>query len=149
MLGAGVRRRQEKKDKVDWPAVDRLIVDRLPEAREQAVDPRQPLDLCVGDRNALAEAGRAKLLALIQSREHGAGVEPQPLRDKVGQLLEQRSFVAAGKRRLDRIAVEEIGKLHKSGTRWCDQSHLGRLDFFGWDQSVCGSTQPMFPSSRR
>ena len=114
MLGAGIGRRQQQEDEIDRPAVDRLVVDRLGEPREQAVDPVQPLDLAVRDRDALAESGRAQLLALGEAGEDRGRVDAEPLRRRDWRAAAAATLVAARKRGLDRVEIEEIGKLHRS-----------------------------------
>ena len=99
MLGAGIGRRQQQEDEVDRAAVDRLVIDRLAQPREQAIDPRQALDLAVRDRDALAEPGRAQLLALVEARQHRRRIDAEPLAGEIGELLQQRALVAAGKAR--------------------------------------------------
>ena len=129
-------------------AVDRLIIERLGEPREQAVNLLQALDLAVRDRDALAEPGRTELLALGEAREDRRRVELEPLAGEIGELLQQRLLAAARKARLDRVEIEEIGKMHRrtrsrGGGLTAPPVKENRV------QAVRGSTQPMFPSSRR
>ena len=73
----------------------------------------------------------------------------KPLRGEIGQLLHQRPLIPARQGRFNGVAVEEIGKVHylltcAGATRRTMVARMG-----DGTQSVCGSTQPMFPSSRR
>ena len=115
MLGAGVGRRQEEEDEVHLASVDRLVVDRVRQAREQAINAVQAFDLAMRNGNALAEAGRAEPFALADARQDLASVEAEALRRDLRKLLQQGALVAARQRRLDRIKIEEFRKLHRPG----------------------------------
>src|SRR6185369_10814472 len=117
------------------------------QAREQAIDLAQALDLAMRDGHALAKAGRAQLLTLGQAGKNRGRIHFQPLGGEVRELLQQRSLVAAWKSGLDCVEIEEVGKLHggDSQNRGNVTLPLGQR----WYQAMCGSTQPMFPSSRR
>ena len=69
MIGAGALGRKQKNDDIDFLAVDRVEVDRLGEAREDADDALQPLQLAMRNGDAMAEPGRAEPLALQQDVE--------------------------------------------------------------------------------
>ena len=114
MLGAGIGRRQQQEDEVDLAPVDRLVIDRLGEPREQAVDPLEPLDLAVRDRNALAEAGASRA---FRARSGWRGSPPARRRSRwparFASCCSKRALAAAGKGGLDRVEIDEIGKLHE------------------------------------
>src|ERR1700757_5036195 len=110
MLGARIGRREQKKDEINRPVVDGLIVEGLGEAREQAVDPLQSLYLAVGDCDSLAESRRAQLFPFRQAGENRCRTEVEPLSGEIGQLLQKRLLASARQGRLDRIKVEEIRK---------------------------------------
>jgi hypothetical protein len=57
MTGAGIGRGQQQEDEIDRPRVDCLVIDRLCQPAEQAIDPLEPFDFAVRNGNALAEAG--------------------------------------------------------------------------------------------
>src|SRR5260221_14399921 len=113
MSGSSLRRRQEQEDEVDRTAVDRLIVDRLAQAREQTIGLRQAFNLGGGDGHTLAQARRAKLFALAERATYRRSLDAAPLRREVRELLQERPLVAARPAGLDRIAIEEVGKLHR------------------------------------
>src|SRR5690348_832886 len=112
MVGAGIGRRKEQKDEIDGTAVDRLVVERLGKAREQAVDLLYALDLAMRNCDSVPKAGRAELLTLGDARENCGRIEIEPLRRKAGELLQQRLLASARKARLDRVEIEEIQQMH-------------------------------------
>ena len=72
MIGAGAFRREQQEDQIDRLAVERLEIDRPLQPRkqpEQLVELRQ---LAVRNGDAVADAGRAELLALQQDFEDRA-----------------------------------------------------------------------------
>ena len=114
MLGTRIGRGQQQEDKVDRVPVDRLIVDRLAKPRKQSVNLPEAIDLGVRNGYAVAEAGGAELLALIERRIDRRCISADSLGGEVGELLQERALVAARQGRLDRVAIEEIGKLHRT-----------------------------------
>src|SRR5437588_12957520 len=66
MIGARRFRGEQQKDQIDRLAVERLEVDRPIEPREQAEQSLELGQLAVRDRDAIADAGRAELLTLLQ-----------------------------------------------------------------------------------
>jgi hypothetical protein len=108
MLGPGVRRRQQQEDEVDRATVDRLVVDRLGEPREQTVDLAEAVDLAVRDCDALSKAGLAELISLGNARQHRRRIGAEALRGEIRQLLEQRALVTARDAGLDRVEIEKF-----------------------------------------
>src|SRR4051812_26347358 len=113
MFRACVRRRQQQEDEIDRPPVDRLVIDRLGKARKEAIDALEALDLGMRDGDALPKSSRTELFTLIKAGEHHRRINTNALGREVRQLLHERALAAARKRGLDRIAVKEIGKLHR------------------------------------
>src|SRR6266508_815670 len=112
MIRAGGFRRQQQKHQIDRLAVKRLEIDGSFEAckePEQLVELRQ---LAVRYGDAVADAGRAELLALLQDLEDRAFT----LAGEFGRLagkLEQRLLLAVDlQRRNDGIRRDEIGEQH-------------------------------------
>src|SRR4029078_7778181 len=105
--------RQQKKDEIDRAPVNRFVGHGLRQPGEQAIDAPQPVDLAVWNRHALAEAGRAQLLALAQAAEDRRRVLADSLSRQVRELLKERALAAARKGRLDRVEIEKVGKLHR------------------------------------
>ena len=68
MIGAGAFRGEQQEHDIDLVAVDRVEIDRLGEAREDAGDALQPDELAVRNGDALAEPGRAEPLTLQAAR---------------------------------------------------------------------------------
>src|SRR5215207_3409348 len=128
MFGPRVGRRKQEKDQVDRPAIDRFIVDRLSQARGEAIDLRQALNLAVGNRDAVAETGRAETLPLGDAGDDGCRIQTEPLAGELGELLEQGALVGRDQIGPYRLEVEELGKLHRNALlrgrtgRWMDGS---------------------------
>ena len=93
MLGAGVGRRQQQEHQVDLAAVDRLVIDRGREPRDQRIDAVEPGELAVRDRHPAAEAGRAEPFALADRIGDLRRVERQPRARDLRQLAEQLALV--------------------------------------------------------
>ena len=89
-----------------------------------------------------------ELFALDQARVNRGQISPEALRCEIRELLQQRTLVTGRKAGLDRIEIEEVGKLHGRTRDWCDL-RTWPLDWRNMFQPARGSTQPMFPSSRR
>jgi hypothetical protein len=108
MLAPGIERRQQQENEIHRPLVDRLILHRLRESHEQAIDPSKAIHLAVGDRHAMAESGRTQLLALCHAGQYVGRVDLQPLAGKRRHLLQQRPFIAGGETRTDRVEIYEL-----------------------------------------
>ena len=106
MLGARVWRGQQQEDEVDPLSVDGLVVDRLGQARKQAVDRLLSRDLAVGNGDAVTESGRSEAFPLDQARQDLVGIETRALPGKLRKLLQQPALVRGRNGRLDRIEIQ-------------------------------------------
>src|SRR4051794_11725348 len=89
MVRAGTFWREQQEHQVDRLAIERLEVDRTLEPREQAEQLLEVGQLAVRDRDAIAHASRAELLALHQGFEYQPLVQPGELRGTPRELLDR------------------------------------------------------------
>ena len=73
MLGAGIGRRQEQEDEIDRPPVDRLVIDRFAQPREQAVDAASGPRSC---RAGSPPPGRSRSSPSARARSGSRGPPP-------------------------------------------------------------------------
>ena len=73
MIGPGIERRQDDEEQVDRKAIDGLKVDGSRKLQKQPAHPREVAELCMGQRNAAPEPGRAEPLPFEQRLRDFAG----------------------------------------------------------------------------
>ena len=112
VVGARGFRRQQQENQIDRLAVERLEIDRLVQPREQAEQPTELRQLAVRNGDAIADAGRAELLALQQHFEDRALVLAGQFGRARGQLLDRLLLAVDLERRNDRVRRDEIGERH-------------------------------------
>ena len=149
MLGAGIGRRQQQEDEVDRAAVDRLVVERLGTAARTGRRSASGRRSC---RAGWRRPGRIRSSRAARARSGWRGSPPN--RGRAAAPRDWRAAAAASCLLPPGSAVLIASKSRKSAScivelvRRRDRSHRGRSNG-RWGQAVCGSTQPMFPSSRR
>ena len=67
MLRAGQRRAEQHEQQVDRLAVDGREIDRPLQLGENPVDPVEPWQLAMRDRDPVSDSGRAEALAFVQN----------------------------------------------------------------------------------
>src|SRR6185503_14727376 len=114
VLFGGLLRHQQDEGEAHRLAVGRLERHRLRETHEGAERLLQALDAAVRDRDALAEAGRAELLAREQAVEHGAAADLVVVLEEQTRLLEQALLARRLQVGDDVTRTEDVG----------DQTHV-------------------------
>ncbi len=112
MIGAGAFRRQQQKHQIDRLAVERLEIDRPLQPREQAEHLAELGQLAVRDGDAIADAGRAELLALQQDFQDRPFALSGERRRLGGDLLQRLLLPVDLQGRDDRVRRDEIGGRH-------------------------------------
>ena len=97
MIGAGVGRGQQQEDEVDRAIVDRLVIDRVAQPREQAVDPVQAFDFAVGDRNAIRNAEVQRMKNRIRVLRAERDWSQAEVADRLGIARQTVNALEAGK----------------------------------------------------
>src|SRR5262245_32434548 len=108
MIGAGRFRRQQQEDEIDRLAVERFELHRTVEPGEQAEQMVELGQLAVRYGYAVADSGRAELLALQQNLEDRALALPGELGGAGRQLLERLLLAVDLERRNDSARRDEI-----------------------------------------
>ena len=112
MIGAGGFRREQQKHQIDGLAVERLEIDRPLEPREQSEQLAELGQLAVRNGDAVADAGRAELLALLQDLEDRPLALAGELAGLGGELLQDLLLSVDLERRNNGIGRDEIGEQH-------------------------------------
>src|SRR5206468_11423091 len=89
MLFGRVLGNEQDEDLSDRLAVGRVERDRLPRPHECAQRVRKALDASMGNRDALAEAGRAELFSREQAVENDRARDLRVIFEKLADLLEK------------------------------------------------------------
>src|SRR5262245_1602393 len=108
MIGARRFWREQQEDEIDRLAVERLELDRAVQPREQAEQMLELGQLAMRYGDAIADAGRAQLLALHQGLEDRALALPRELGRLGGKLLERLLLAVDLERRNHRVRRDEI-----------------------------------------
>src|SRR5262249_10647609 len=112
MVGTGGLGREQQKDQIDRLAVERLELDRPIEPGEQPEQPFELRQLAMRDGDAVADAGGAELLALLQDLEDLALALAGELGGACRELLDRLLLAVDLKRGNDRLRRNEIGERH-------------------------------------
>src|SRR6266852_8967158 len=112
MIGAGGFRRQQQEHEIDGLAVERLEIDGSLEPCKQTEQLVELWQLAVRNGDAVTDAGRAELLALLQNLQDGALALTAELGGLGGQLLQDLLLAVDLERRNDGVRRDEIGEKH-------------------------------------
>ncbi len=118
MVGAGGFRCEQQKHQIDRLAVERLEIDSPFEPSKQSEQLIELGQLAVRNGDAVAHAGRTKLLALLQRLQDG----PLTLAAELGglrrQFLQDLLLAVDLQCRNDGIGRDKIGEEHGAFRRW-------------------------------
>src|SRR5215831_903775 len=112
MVGAGGFRRKQQKNEIDRLTVERLELHGLFESRKQSKQLVELRQLAVRNGDAVTDAGRTELLALLQNLENRPLALAAELGGLGGQLLQNLLLAVDLQRRNDGIRRNEIGEQH-------------------------------------
>jgi hypothetical protein len=100
---------QQQEDEVDRLIVDRVEFDRRSQTREQAIDAGQSRDLAMRNGDAMAEPGRAQLLALQQRLEDHPVIDGCELARRMRNFLKKLLLVLRPEAGEDRLRIHDLG----------------------------------------
>src|SRR5215469_16038644 len=112
MVGAGGFRREQQKHEIDRLTVERLELHRPFESRKQSEQLVELRQLAVRNGDAVTDAGRTELLALLKNLENRPLALAAELGGLGGQLLQNLLLAVDLQRRNDGIRRDEIGEQH-------------------------------------
>src|SRR5437588_2675523 len=103
MVGTRSFRRQQQKHEIDRLAVERLKIDRPFEPRKKTKQVVELWQLAMGNGDAMADPGRAELLALLQNLQDSAFVLAAQLGCFGGKLVQDLLLAVDPQRRNDGV----------------------------------------------
>src|SRR5215472_9589713 len=112
MVGAGGFRREQQKHEIDRLTVERLELHGPFESRKQSEQLIELRQLAVRNGDAVADAGRTELLALLQNLQDRSLALTAELGGLGGQLLQDLLLAVDLERRNDGVRRDEIGEKH-------------------------------------
>src|SRR5215471_13677872 len=112
MVGAGGFRREQQKNEIYRLTVERLELHGPFESRKQSEQLVELRQLAVRNGDAVTDAGRTELLALLKNLENRALALAAELGGLGGQLLQNLLLADDLQRRNDGIRRNEIGEQH-------------------------------------
>src|SRR6266699_4310094 len=112
MVGAGGFRREQQKYEIDRLTVERLELHGPFETRKQSEQLIELRQLAVRNGDAVTDAGRTELLALLQNLQDRSLALAAELGGLGGQLLQNLLLAVDLQRRNDGIRRDEIGEQH-------------------------------------
>src|SRR5499433_1449222 len=112
MVGAGGFRREQQKHEINRLTVERLELHGPFEARKQSEQLVELRQLAVRNGDAVTDAGRTELLALLQNLENRSLALAAELGGLGGQLLQRLLLAVDLERRNDGVRRDEIGEKH-------------------------------------
>src|SRR5262245_62803324 len=112
MIGAGGFWCEQQKHQIDRLAVERLEVDRPFQPGEQSEQLAELGQLAVGNGDAIADAGRSELFALLQRLQERALALAAELRRPEGEFLQNLFLAVDLQRRNDGIRRDQSGEQH-------------------------------------
>ncbi len=112
MVGAGGFRREQQKHEIDRLTVERLELHGSLESRKQSEQLTELRQLAVRNGDAVTDAGRTQLLALLQNLQDRSLALTAELGGLGGQLLQDLLLAVDLERRNDGVRRDEIGEKH-------------------------------------
>jgi len=102
----------QHEDEVHRLAIDAVEINRCGETREEAVDAVDVGETAVRNGNALAETGRAQLLAAVQRFEDNTLVGSNKSGNRLGEFLQHLLLVLGLHRGKHGAGVDDVCKSH-------------------------------------
>jgi hypothetical protein len=93
LVALWLRREQQQKHDIDWPAIDGIEVDRLGEANQDPEWPRHSLKARVGNGNSRTRSGRAERFTFQQRLRKDCFVQPEDDGGPMGEFMQQVRLV--------------------------------------------------------
>src|SRR5215470_4843149 len=112
MVGAGGFRREQQKHEIDRLTVERLELHGSLESRKQSEQLTELRQLAVRNGDAVTDAGRTELLALLQNLQDRSLALAAELGGLGSQLLQNLLLAVDLQRRNDGIRRDEIDEQH-------------------------------------
>ena len=112
MVGAGGFRREQQKHEIDRLTVERLELHGSLESRKQSEQLTELRQLAVRNGDAVTDAGRTQLLALLQNLQDRSLALTAEFGGLGGQLLQDLLLAVDLERRNDGVRRDEIGEKH-------------------------------------
>lgn len=114
MFSAGAARNKQEKDEIDGLVVDGVEWDRGFDPREQAEHSVEPFNPRMGQGEAAAKSGGAKLFARLQRPVNTLRVQAERCACARCKLKQQLRLAACPRRANDLRRIDEIYEIHNS-----------------------------------